>query len=71
MLTLVQGKDLTSTQIIQANMTAIMVRTSLNEEMHTHALALAGLERATAGAFRVYPIPAAPPPVLVPPPKKK
>jgi outer membrane protein TolC len=70
-LTLVQGKDLTSTQIIQANMTAIMVRTSLNEEMHTHALALAGLERATAGAFRVYPIPAAPPPVLVPPPKKK
>jgi outer membrane protein TolC len=62
-LKLVQGKDLTSTQIIQANLTAIMVRTSLNDEMHTHALALAGLERATAGAFRVYPIPAAPPPM--------
>jgi outer membrane protein TolC len=58
-LKLVQGKDLTSTQIIQANLTAILVRTSLNDEMHTHALALAGLERATAGAFRVYPIPAA------------
>jgi outer membrane protein TolC len=70
-LKLVQEKDLTSTQIIQANMTAIMVRTSLNEEMHTHALALAGLERATAGAFRVYPIPALPLPVLVPSPKKK
>ena len=25
-----------------------------------HALALAGLERSTAGAFRIYPIPAAP-----------
>jgi len=62
-LKLVQGKDLTSTAIIQANLTAIMVRTQLNEEMHTHALALAGLERATAGAFRVYPIPAAPPPM--------
>jgi outer membrane protein TolC len=56
---LVQGKDLTSTQIVQANLTAIMVRTQLNDEMHMHALALAGLERATAGAFRVYPIPAA------------
>jgi outer membrane protein TolC len=62
-LKLVQAKDLTSTQIIQANLTAIMVRTSLNDEMHTHALALAGLERATAGAFRVYPIPAAPRPM--------
>jgi hypothetical protein len=62
-LKLVQGKDLTSTAIIQANLTAIMVRTQLNEEMHNHALSLAGLERATAGAFRVYPIPAAPPPM--------
>ena len=26
-------------------------------DMHMHALALVGLERATAGAFRVYPTP--------------
>jgi outer membrane protein TolC len=54
-----QNKDLTSAAIIQANITSIMVRTQLNDAMHTHALALAGLERATAGAFRVYPAPAA------------
>jgi outer membrane protein TolC len=55
-----EGKDLTGVAIIQSNLTAINVRLQLNEEMHMHALALAGLERATAGAFRVYPIPAAP-----------
>ena len=27
----------------------------MNDAIHMHALALAGLERATAGAFRVYP----------------
>jgi predicted transcriptional regulator len=52
-----QGKELTGAAIIQANTVAIHVRTSLNEEMHVHALALAGLERATAGAFRIYPVP--------------
>ena len=52
--------DLTGVAIIQANLTAIQVRTQLNDEMHIHALALAGLERSTAGAFRIYPIPAAP-----------
>jgi outer membrane protein TolC len=57
---LVQDKDLTSGAIIQASTTAISVRAQLNDEMHIHALALAGLERATAGAFRVYPIPASP-----------
>jgi outer membrane protein TolC len=57
-LKLMQNKDLTGIAIIQSNMTAIQVRTQLNDEMHIHALALAGLERATAGAFRVYPIPA-------------
>jgi hypothetical protein len=56
----IQDKDFTSGPIVQANMTAILVRTQLNEEMHMHALALAGLERATAGAFRIYPVPAAP-----------
>jgi outer membrane protein TolC len=50
--------EFTSQAIIQANVTAIMVRTNLNDAMHMHALALAGLERATAGAFRVCPIPA-------------
>lgn len=49
--------EFTSQAVIQANFTAIMVRTQLNDAMHMHALALAGLERATAGAFRVYPIP--------------
>ena len=48
-----QPKDFTSSAVIQANITAIMVRTELNDAMHMHALALAGLERATAGAFRV------------------
>ncbi|MSQ94543.1 MAG: TolC family protein [Gemmataceae bacterium] len=57
---IVQGKDLTGGAIIQANLTAVLVRTQLNEELHIHALALAGLERATAGAFKVYPVPAAP-----------
>lgn len=52
--------EFTSTAVIQANMTAVMCRTQLNDAMHMHALALAGLERATAGAFRVYPIPEAP-----------
>ena len=48
------AKDFTSAAVIQANITAIMVRTQLNEQMHMHALALAGLERATAGYFRIY-----------------
>ena len=52
-------KNYTSNAIIQANITAIMVRTQLNDAKHMHALALAGLERATAGAFRVYPVPSA------------
>jgi hypothetical protein len=39
---------------------AINVRTSLNDQMHLHALSLAGLERATAGAFRIYPVPTPP-----------
>ena len=55
-----QPKDFTGSSVIQANITAVMVRTELNDAMHLHALALAGLERATAGAFRVYPT-AAPP----------
>ncbi len=53
-------KNFTSQAVIQANIMAIMVRTQLNDEMHMHALALAGLERATAGAFRIFPVPAAP-----------
>jgi hypothetical protein len=56
----VQDKDFTSGPIVQANLTAVSVRLQLNDEMHMHALALAGLERATAGAFRIYPIPPAP-----------
>lgn len=52
-------KEFTSGAVIQATTTAIMVQTQLNDEMHMHALALAGLERATAGAFRVYPTPGA------------
>ena len=52
-----QPKDFTSGNIIQANTTAIQVRTEMNDAIHMHALALAGLERATAGAFRVYPTP--------------
>lgn len=59
-LKIVQNKDLTGGAIIQANLTAVMFRTQLNDAMHMHALALAGLERATAGAFRVYPVPVAP-----------
>ena len=49
--------ELTSGAIIQASTTAIYVRTQLNEAKHIHALALVGLERATAGAFSIYPIP--------------
>lgn len=52
--------EFTSQAIIQANVTSIMVRTNLNDAMHMHALALAGLERATAGGFRIYPIPGEP-----------
>lgn len=59
-------KDYTSSAVIQANMTSIMVRSQLNEAKHMHALALAGLERATAGAFNVYPVPEPP----LPMPKK-
>lgn len=50
-------KDYTSSNVIQANKTAIEVQAELNEALHNHALALAGLERATAGAFRIYPAP--------------
>jgi hypothetical protein len=52
--------DFTANAVISANITAVMVQSQLNEAKHMHALALAGLERATAGAFRVYPVPAAP-----------
>ena len=52
--------DFTASAVINANITAVMVRSQLNDARHMHALALAGLERATAGAFRVYPVPAAP-----------
>jgi hypothetical protein len=52
--------DFTASAVIQANITAVTVQSQLNEARHMHALALAGLERATAGAFRVYPVPAAP-----------
>ena len=52
-------KDFTSGNVIQANMDAILVQSKLNEAKYMYALALAGLERATVGAFRVYPIPAA------------
>ena len=41
--------------MIDANLTSITVRTQLNDALHTHALGLAGLERATAGAFRASP----------------
>ncbi len=51
-------REFTSSAIIQANTVAIMVRTQLNDALHTHALALAGLERASAGAFQTYPVPA-------------
>ena len=60
--------DLTSGPIIQASTIAVMARTQLNEARHTHALALAGLERATAGTFNVFPAPAA---AAAPPPDKK
>jgi hypothetical protein len=56
----VQDKDLTGAAVVQANITAVMFRTQLNDAMHMHALALAGLERSSAGAFRVYPVPAEP-----------
>jgi hypothetical protein len=51
-------KDYTSSAIIQSNTTSIMTRTQLNEAIYMHALALAGLERATAGGFSIYPVPA-------------
>ena len=54
-----EPKDFTSSAVIQATTTAILVQTQLNDHMHMHALALAGLERATAGGFRVYPTPGA------------
>ena len=50
-------RDYTSSAVINANLTAVNVQTQLNDEIHYHALALAGLERATAGAFRIYPCP--------------
>lgn len=49
--------EFTSGAVIQANITAISVRAQLNDAIHMHALALAGLERATAGAFRALPAP--------------
>jgi outer membrane protein TolC len=52
--------DFTASAVIQANFTSVMVRSQLNEARHNHALALTGLERATAGAFHVFPVPAAP-----------
>jgi hypothetical protein len=52
--------DFTANAVIQANIGSVMVRSQLNEARHMHALALAGLERATAGAVRVYPVPQAP-----------
>jgi outer membrane protein TolC len=52
--------DFTGTAVIQANIQAIQVRAQLNEARHSHALALAGLERATAGGFSIYPVPAPP-----------
>jgi hypothetical protein len=52
--------DFTASAVINANITAVTVRGQLNDARYMHALALAGLERATAGAFRVYPVPAAP-----------
>jgi outer membrane protein TolC len=61
-----QPEQFTGRNVIDANTTVILVKTQLNEAKHLHALALAGLERATAGAFRIYPIPAPP----VPPDKK-
>lgn len=60
-------KDYTSQALINANMTAAMVKSQLNDAKHMHALALAGLERATAGAFHIFPIPEAP----LPTPKKQ
>jgi hypothetical protein len=52
--------DFTGSAVIQANIQAITVRAQLNEAKHNHALALAGLERATAGGFHVYPVPEPP-----------
>jgi outer membrane efflux protein len=49
--------EFTSRAVIDANITAITVRTQLNDALHMNALGLAGLERATAGAFRVFPVP--------------
>jgi outer membrane protein TolC len=50
--------DFTSRAVIDSNITAITVRTQLNDALHMHALGLTGLERATAGAFRIFPVPA-------------
>lgn len=55
-----QPKEFTGSALIQANVTSVMVRTQLNDALHMHALALVGLERATAGAFRLHPLPGAP-----------
>ena len=49
-----QPKDFTGPALVQANTTAVMVRTQLNDALHIHALALVGLERATAGAFTLH-----------------
>ncbi len=52
--------DFTADAVIRATVASVNVRSQLNEARHMHALALAGLERATAGAFRIYPVPAPP-----------
>jgi len=49
-----QPKDFTGPALVQANVTSVMVRTQLNDALHMHALALVGLERATAGAFTLH-----------------
>lgn len=52
--------DFTARAVIDASTTAVTVRAQLNEARHMHALALAGLERATGGAFHVFPVPTPP-----------
>jgi hypothetical protein len=52
--------DFTATAVIQANVQAVTVRSQLNEARFNHVLALVGLERATAGAFHAFPVPAPP-----------
>jgi outer membrane protein TolC len=51
------AQEFTGSALIQANTTSVLVRTQLNDALHMHALALVGLERATAGAFRMHPLP--------------